>query len=61
MLRYRIAPSPTGRYMVIAASASSVSIDETFASRVEAQDTANWLNRLRQSRFRDQSRRASSA
>jgi len=51
MLRYRIAPQPTGRYMVIAASTCSVSIDETYATRAEAQDTADWLNRLRQAEW----------
>jgi len=51
MLRYRIAPQPTGRYMVIAASTCSVSIDETYATRAEAQDTADWLNRLRQNEW----------
>ena len=51
MLRYRIAPQPTGRYMVIAASTCSVSIDETYATRSEAQDTADWLNRLRQAEW----------
>ena len=51
MLRYRIAPQPTGRYMVIAASTCSVSIDETYATRAEAQDTADWLNRLRRNEW----------
>lgn len=51
MLRYRIAPQPTGRYTVIAASTCSVSIDETYATRAEAQDTADWLNRLRQNEW----------
>ena len=46
MLRYRIAPTPTGRYVVIAASTSSVPMADTFATRAEAQDTADWLNRL---------------
>lgn len=46
MLRYRIAPTPTGRYVVIAASTSLVPITDTFATRAEAQDTADWLNRL---------------
>ena len=51
MLRYRIAPQPTGRYMVITASTCSVSIDETYATRAEAQDTADWLNRLRRNEW----------
>ncbi len=48
MLRYRIAPNPAGRYLVIAASTWSISLDETYATRAEAQDTADWLNQLRQ-------------
>ena len=48
MLRYRIAPNPTGRYVVLAASTSYVPIDETYATRAEAKDTADWLNRLRE-------------
>ncbi|MFH1924321.1 MAG: hypothetical protein ABIP48_31095 [Planctomycetota bacterium] len=46
MLRYRIAPSPTGRYVVIASSTSSAPVADTFATRAEAQDTADWLNRM---------------
>jgi hypothetical protein len=48
MLRYRIAPNPTGRYVVLAASTSYVSINETYATRAEARDTADWLNRLQE-------------
>ena len=58
MLRYRIAPQPTGRYMAIAASTCSVSIDETYATRAEAQDTADWLNRLRQAEWQDEASQA---
>lgn len=58
MLRYRIAPQPTGRYMVIAASTCSVSIDETYATRAEAQDTADWLNRLRRNEWQGEASRA---
>jgi hypothetical protein len=54
MLRYRIAPNPTGRYIVLAASTSWVSIDETYATRIEAQDTADWLNRLRETEWQGQ-------
>ena len=48
MLRYRIAPNPTGRYVVLAASTSYVPISETYGTRAEAKDTADWLNRLRE-------------
>ena len=58
MLRYRIASNPTGRYMVIAASTCSVSIDETYATRAEAQDTANWLNQLREADWQNDPTRA---
>jgi len=58
MLRYRVAPQPTGRYMVIAASTCSISIDETYATRTEAQDTADWLNRLRQADWQGEPSRA---
>lgn len=54
MLRYRIAPNPTGRYVVLAASTSYVSISETYATRAEAQDTADWLNQLRQTEWQGQ-------
>ena len=46
MLRYRITRDPRGRYVVLAAAPSVVSIDETYATRAEARDTAAWLNRL---------------
>ena len=46
MLRYRITRDPRGRYVVLAAASSVVSIHETYATRAEAQDTAAWLNRL---------------
>jgi hypothetical protein len=58
MLRYRIAPNPTGRYVVLAASTSYVSINETYATRVEARDTAEWLNRLRETDRQDMSHQA---
>jgi hypothetical protein len=58
MLRYRIAPNPRGRYMVIAASTCSVSLDETYATRAEAQDTADWLNQLRDREWQSEPRRA---
>ena len=59
MLRYRVAPTPTGRYMVIAASTLWIPIDETYASRAEAQDTADWLNRVRDSRWHNRPNEAS--
>ena len=58
MLRYRIAPNPAGRYLVIAASTCSISLDDTYATRAEAQDTANWLNHLRQQEWQGQAKRA---
>ena len=48
MLRYRISVDPTGRYVSLPATTSVVPIEETFASRAEAQDTAASLNRLRE-------------
>ena len=48
MLRYRITRDPRGRYVVLAAASSVVSIDETYATRAEARDTADWLNRLQE-------------
>ena len=57
MLRYRIAPNPTGRYIVLAASTSYVSIHETYTTRVEAQDTADWLNQLRHREWQGQAQR----
>ena len=54
MLRYRVAPNPTGRYIVLASSTSYVPIDETYTTRAEAQDTADWLNRLRQREWQGQ-------
>jgi hypothetical protein len=53
MLRYRIAPTPTGRYIVLAASTSYVPISQTYGTRAEARDTADWLNRLRDSDGQD--------
>jgi len=47
MLRYRIAPDPRGRYVVLAAWLSLAAVNETYSTRAEAEDTANWLNRLR--------------
>jgi hypothetical protein len=54
MLRYRVAPTPTGRYMAIAASTCSVSINETYSTRIEAQDTADWLNQMREKERREE-------
>jgi len=53
MLRYRIAPDPAGHYVVIAASCWAMPISETYSSRADAQDTADWLNRLRDSQWQD--------
>ena len=47
MLRYRITCDPRGRYVVLAATTSVISLSEPFATRAEAQDTAASLNRLR--------------
>ena len=53
MLRYRITRDPQGRYIVLAAAPSVISIHETYATRAEAQDTAAWLNRLQKGRKAD--------
>ena len=45
MLRYRIAQTREGRHVVVAAATSFVPISETYATRDEAQDTADCLNR----------------
>jgi hypothetical protein len=57
MLRYRIVRNSEGRYMVLAASIWWVPIGETYATRAEAQDTADWLNSLPQDQRQDMSRR----
>ncbi len=54
MLRYRIARDPTGRHVVLAAPTSLVSVNETYATRAEAQDTADWLNKLKGHPFQHQ-------
>ena len=51
MLRYRIIRNPKGHYVVLAASLLVVPIAETYATRAEAQDTADWLNRLGANEF----------
>lgn len=53
MLRYRIAPDPAGHYVVIAASCWAMPVSETYSTRAEAQDTADWLNRLRERQWPD--------
>lgn len=58
MLRYRIAPNPIGRYVVLSASTAYVSIEETYTTRAEAQDTADWLNRLQQNEWHSQAQQA---
>lgn len=45
VLRYRITQTREGRHVVVAAPSSFVPISETYATRDEAQDTADWLNR----------------
>jgi hypothetical protein len=47
--------------VVIAASTCSVSIDETYTKRREAQDTANWLNGLRENAWQSEPGRAVTA
>ena len=54
MLRYRIATNPMGRYLVLAAPLSVVPMQETYSTRAEAQDTADWLNRLRDKELQGQ-------
>ena len=46
MLRYRIVQQENGRYVVLPAVLSVVSIEETYANRSVARETADWLNRL---------------
>ena len=48
MLRYRITCDPKGRYVVLPAATSVAPIGQTYATRLEAQDAASWLNSLRQ-------------
>jgi len=48
MFRYRIARSPSGRHIVLPALAAVVSLEETYATRGFAQETADWLNRLQE-------------
>ena len=46
MLRYRIIRDETGEHFVITALAWLVPIEETYATRTAAQETADWLNHL---------------
>ena len=46
MLRYRIIRNEAGEHFVISALAWLVPIEETYATRAAAKDTADWLNRL---------------
>ncbi len=46
MLRYRIEADETGRRFVLPALASIIPVDQTYATRRAAEDTAEWLNRL---------------
>jgi hypothetical protein len=47
MLRYRIERDENGRYFVLPAVAWIVSLEETYATRAAAQETAKWFNRRR--------------
>ena len=47
-MRYRIAQNPAGRYVVLPAPLPVVPIEQTYASRAEAQAEADWLNSLKQ-------------
>jgi len=46
MLRYRIIGDHAGKHFVISALAWLVPIEETYATRTAAQETADWLNYL---------------
>ena len=46
MLRYRIIRNESGEHFVISALVGLVPIEETYATRAAAQETADWLNRL---------------
>ena len=46
MLRYQIVTNPKGHHLVLPASAEIVPLDETYATRLAAQETADWLNSL---------------
>lgn len=45
-MRYRIAQTPDGRYVVLPAPLCVVPIRETYPSREVAQGEADWMNRL---------------
>ena len=47
MFRYRVIRQASGRYLVLPALLSLVPIEETYATRSAAQQTADWLNGLR--------------
>ncbi len=53
MLRYRIVCDPNGHYLVLAAPSFVVGVAETYGTRAEAQDTADWLNHLKDKRPQD--------
>jgi hypothetical protein len=46
MIRYRIDKDPGGRQIVLPAWLGIVPMEETYASRQAAQETADWLNCL---------------
>jgi len=48
MLRYRIAKDPKGRFFVLPALIGIVPLEETYRARSAAQETADWLNGLKQ-------------
>jgi len=60
MLRYRITPSPTGRYMVVSAATSLIPLNESYSTRGEAQNTADWLNCLGEREWRHETEEACS-
>ena len=46
MLRYRIARHPKGHYIVLPALTWIVPVEDTYAIRSAAQETADWFNSL---------------
>jgi hypothetical protein len=61
MLRYRIVRNSEGRCIVLATSIWWVPIGETYATRAEAQDTADWLNSLSDEQRQEVPRRLSAS
>jgi len=48
MLRYRIIRRENGQHVVLPVALSVTSVEQTYASRSIAQETADWLNRLQE-------------